>query len=135
MKNFKHYIAGLSALAITTLISTQSAHASIASIEPTDAGDISFNDFLSFLVNTGLNVLFAFAAIAATLYIIWAGIQYITSNGDTKKTDGARTAIINGVIGLVIVVSAFFIVRFALSAGSWLTGGANDNRPGEIIIE
>ena len=52
-----------------------------------------------------------FAAIAV-LVIIYAGIQYMLSQGDPAKTTTARNTIIYAAIGLAITALAFTIVSF-----------------------
>ena len=47
------------------------------------------------------------------ILIIVAGIKYITAGGDEGKTSDARKGIQNAIIGLVIVVSAYFLVSLA----------------------
>lgn len=49
--------------------------------------------------------------IAAGL-IIWAGFQYIKSNGEPSKTTAAKDTILNAVIGLIITLLAVAIVEF-----------------------
>ena len=44
-------------------------------------------------------------------FIIYGGIQYIISQGEPDKIKGARTTIINAMVGLVITMSAVVIVN------------------------
>ena len=57
------------------------------------------------------------AGALAVVYIIWAGIQFITSAGSPDKAKTARAGIINAMFGIVIIMAAFFIVRFAVTIG------------------
>jgi hypothetical protein len=61
----------------------------------------------------------------ALLYLIWSGFKYITAGGDAKKATDARAGIINAIIGLIIVVGAFFFIRIGLSAGNTLSTSDN----------
>jgi len=45
--------------------------------------------------------------------IIVAGIKYMTAGGDENKATEARKGIQNALIGLVIVVSAYFLISLA----------------------
>jgi hypothetical protein len=47
--------------------------------------------------------------------IIWGGLKYITSGGDSGNVTGAKNTILYAIIGLIIVALAQFIVRFVLS--------------------
>jgi threonine/homoserine/homoserine lactone efflux protein len=49
----------------------------------------------------------------AVIYLIWAGIQYIQAGGDASKAKAARASIINAIIGIVVILSTYTIIRFA----------------------
>jgi len=66
------------------------------------------------LADNLINLLFAVAGAAGVIYIVWAGVRYITSGGDPAKTKAARQGIINAMIGIVITMSAFAIIRLAV---------------------
>ena len=51
----------------------------------------------------------------AVLFIIIAGFRYITAHGDSKQTEAAKTALRNAIVGLVIVILSFFIVRIIIT--------------------
>ena len=62
----------------------------------------------------GLNRVFFWAGAIAVIAIVIAGIQYITSNGDSSKIVNSKKAIIYSSIGLVIVLLSFAIVNIVL---------------------
>jgi hypothetical protein len=86
------------------------------SIAPTtgtiDKG-FNFIDFFTNGVKSIINLVFFLAGAAAIIYLIWAGIKYITSGGDTKKAGEARTAILNAVIGIAVVIGAYTLINIA----------------------
>ncbi len=51
------------------------------------------------------------AGITATIYLLWAGITYITSAGDEAKATKARQAIVNAIIGIIVIILAFVIEK------------------------
>ncbi len=59
-----------------------------------------------------IDMLLRIAALAAIGFVVFGGIQYITSQGEPDKTARARSTIINSLIGLVIAVTATAIVTF-----------------------
>lgn len=65
-------------------------------------------------------VMFALIAsgIVAVIFLIWAGVKFVTSGGDQKKIDAARKTITWAIIGLIIILMAFFIVSLV----GYLTG-------------
>lgn len=61
------------------------------------------------------NLLLSFAAFLALAILIFAGIQWITSGGDSEKLAVAKSRIKYAIIGLVIVTLSFFIVRIVIT--------------------
>lgn len=58
--------------------------------------------------------LYAVGAISVIM-LIWGGLRYITSGGDSKKITNAKNTILYAIIGLVIAVLAFAIINFVLN--------------------
>jgi hypothetical protein len=69
------------------------------------------------IATTVLNIILLISGILAVFYLIYSGIQYITSAGSPDKVKTARAGIVNSIIGIIIIVAAFFIVKVALSIG------------------
>ncbi len=51
-----------------------------------------------------------FAGVVAVFLIVISGIKFINSSGDPKQVEGARKTMTYAIIGLVIVLSSFFII-------------------------
>lgn len=66
------------------------------------------------LIGLGLSYLMVGATIIAIVVIILAGIQIITSQGDYEKLKRGKRRLLFGIIGLIVVLGAFFIVRTIL---------------------
>lgn len=66
------------------------------------------------MINTVINVILAIVGVVAVFMIIFGGIQYSTSAGDSGKVKKAKDTILYGIIGLVIALLAFAIVNFVL---------------------
>lgn len=60
---------------------------------------------------------------AAVIYIMWAGITYLTAAGDPKKADEGKKSLINAFTGVVILTSTYVIIRLAISVGNLITSG------------
>lgn len=56
--------------------------------------------------------LLIFAGIVALILIIISGIKFITSGGDAKQAEGARKMLTFAIIGLVLILLSFAIIRF-----------------------
>lgn len=58
--------------------------------------------------------LYAVGAISVIM-LIWGGLRYITSGGDSKKITDAKNTILYAIIGLIIAILAFAIINFVLN--------------------
>lgn len=56
------------------------------------------------------------AGIVLIFLIIFAGIQMISGSGDPQKMNQAKQVITAGILGFILVVAAFFIVRLVESS-------------------
>lgn len=66
------------------------------------------------IVTNILNTAYFLAGIVAVGMIIFAGIQYLTANGESSKAKKAMDTIIFSVVGLIIVIAAFAITKFVV---------------------
>ena len=70
---------------------------------------------LNKMVSLIFNVVFTVVGVVAVAFIIIGGVNYILSQGDAAKVQKAKSTILYGVIGLVVVLLAFAIVNFVLN--------------------
>ena len=63
------------------------------------------------ITNTVLYVV----GVISVVMLIWGGLRYIMSGGDSKKITDAKNTILYAIIGLIIAVLAFAIVNFVLN--------------------
>lgn len=68
-------------------------------------GSLSGN--ISLLISNIIGFITLIAGLAFIMYFMIGAINWITSAGDTTKTQKARTMIINALIGLIITVLAY----------------------------
>ena len=66
------------------------------------------------IVTSILNTAYFLAGIVAVGMIIFAGVQYLTANGEPGKAKKAMDTIIFSVVGLIIVIAAFAITKFVV---------------------
>lgn len=59
-----------------------------------------------------LDDLIRIAALVSVGYVIYGGIQYVTSQGSPDATKKAQQTIVNAIIGVVIAVMAASVVAF-----------------------
>lgn len=66
---------------------------------------------VSQLILTIINIILALAGLIAVLILIIGGFRYVTSFGNEEAVEKAKKMIINAVIGIVIIILSFVIVR------------------------
>ena len=89
-----------------------------AASDPVDVGSevgsyfgyTCIGNFISNLVDIGIIV----AGLAVFIYLVWGGIEWLTSAGDKTKTETAQKRISNALVGLAIVVTAWAIWNIVL---------------------
>jgi len=69
-----------------------------------------------------INILLGFLGIIAVLLILLGGFKWMTAAGDEGKVDEAKKIIAAGVIGLVVVLSAYGIALFVIDRLYTATG-------------
>jgi cysteine-rich repeat protein len=84
----------------------------------------SFGEAAGFSTQASVQVIIArlirtaitFAGIVVVVFMIYGGFMYMTAGGNTDRIEKAKKVLINTVIGLVIVLSAFTITQFILGS-------------------
>ncbi len=80
-----------------------------ANLDPTD-GTVGFGS----LVSSILSFVILIAAILVLFYLIWGGVEWITSGGDKGKLEKARQRITSAILGIVVlsgVLAIFSVVQ------------------------
>ena len=89
------------------------------------SGGIAGQTTLSGLLTTVLKIMLALAGIVAVVFIIIGGYMYMTAGGNEETAEKGRKALVNAVIGLVIIILSYVIVQVittALTTGSVFGG-------------
>lgn len=60
-----------------------------------------------------IGLIFAFLAAMAFIGIVYSGVMMITAGGDATKFAAGKKNLIWSMIGVIVVVLAYFILRFA----------------------
>ena len=63
-----------------------------------------------------INVLMGLLGIIAVVIILLGGFKWMTSSGNEEKVGEAKQLIMQGIIGLVIILSAWAIARFVIDS-------------------
>ncbi len=62
-----------------------------------------------------IRVLLGFLGIIAVVIILLGGFKWMTAGGNDEKVGEARKLIMQGVVGLIIILAAFGIAQFVIS--------------------
>ena len=71
-----------------------------------------------------VNVMLGFLGILAIIIILWGGFRWLTSGGNEEKVGEAKKIITAGIIGLVIIFTAYAIASFVVTQLMTTTGAA-----------
>ena len=92
------------------------AQAAKGNCTPTEL--IGSNGVFTRITNT---VLYA-VGIISVIMLIYGGLRYVVSGGDSKKVTDAKNTIIYAIIGLIVAILSYAIVNFVINA---IGGGTN----------
>lgn len=73
------------------------------------------------LVNNVITIIIWIAGALAVIYLVYSGILYITAAGNPDQAKKGQQGVINAIIGIVIIVAAYFIINVAVDLGNDLT--------------
>lgn len=76
------------------------------------------------IVATIINAILGLLGVLFTFLIIWGGIRWMTSQGNSQQVEDAKKILQNAFIGLAIVLASYGIVKFAFEAFEAPTEGA-----------
>lgn len=64
--------------------------------------------------NRFTNVALGVVGALSVIMLVWGGLRYIVSGGDSKKVTDAKNTILYAIIGLIIAFLAYAIINFVL---------------------
>lgn len=73
-------------------------------------GGYEFTNLAS-VVTAALPLVFSIAGIFLLAYLVWGGFDFLTSMGDPKKAEAGKNKITSALIGILIIISAYWIVQ------------------------
>lgn len=76
-------------------------------VNPPKYSVVSVGALLSGLVSAAIII----AAILAFVYLVWGGLNWLTSGGDKTKTEEAQKRITSAIIGLAIVAASWALIQ------------------------
>lgn len=118
----------------------------LASItNPTINGVLSGADFPALIqevIVTLVNILFVAGTVIFFFMLLFGGIQWISSGGDQQKLGNAKAKIQHAIVGLIILLSSFAIIKLIevifgvsillIDVGDLRLGGGGGIDPGSL---
>jgi hypothetical protein len=74
-------------------------------------GGLTGESTLTGLIFRIINIALAIAGLIAVLFLIIGGFRYITSAGNEESAGQAKKMILNAVIGVIVIILSFVVVR------------------------
>lgn len=78
------------------------------------------------VIQAALSLMLGVGMILTLVFVILAGIQWAISGGDKQKIASARKRLIFAIVGMLVIVSAFFIVNLV----TFILSGSTGSNPG-----
>lgn len=69
---------------------------------------------LMLVINRVSSTALGIVALIAIIMLIYGGVRYITSGGDSKKVTDAKNTILYAIIGLIISFLSYAIINFVI---------------------
>lgn len=71
------------------------------------------------IIETVARFLILISVVIAVIFIIWGGIMYMMAGDDATKATAAKTRIVNGIIGALVVLAVGLILQTLASIVNW----------------
>ena len=109
-------VSAISAASLSTNVSAQAADGVKGGITTATTADMGNKSIAGEggLISILINFLLWTVGILSVVMIIFSGFRYITSAGDAAKTKSAQTALTYSIVGLIVAVLAWVIVKMVL---------------------
>ena len=82
--------------------------------------------------NTGIftqivSVMLFLVGILSVIMLIFGGLRYIISRGESKAVESAKNTILYAIVGLIVAIMSYAIVNFVVTSFTGSNGGVNSS--------
>lgn len=77
------------------------------------------------MIGNTIKVAISFVGVLLLAYVLYAGYIWLTSNGDSKKTEQAIKILRTAIVGMIIILAAYAITDFVLARLSDIAGSGS----------
>ena len=113
---FKRIAVGTVTAALTILPMVAFAAAPDLGLNEANAGLNLGSKDIRETVGTVINTFMGLLGLVAVVIVLIGGFQWMTAGGNEEKVQEAKKRILAGIIGLVIIMSAYAISKFVVDA-------------------
>ena len=117
--------------AVTSFIFSSDVFAQVSAVKEgvqiaTAESGVSSNLDMSTAVSKFVHLMLYTVGILAVIMLIFGGIKYVISGGDSKKVESAKATVLYALAGLIVALVSFVVVNFIISfaTGNGVTGGS-----------
>jgi hypothetical protein len=71
------------------------------------------------IIETIARFLILISVVIAVIFIVWGGMMYMMAGDDAAKSGAAKTRIVNGIIGALVVLAVGLILQTLASLVNW----------------
>ena len=122
MKKMAVFLASLvwvvSFLAVPAMVGAQSDVFGLSYGEATGLGQQDPRETAANIIRAALGVL----GIVAVVIVLWGGVLWMTAGGSEERVGKAKKILFAGLIGLIIILSAFALTQFVVNQLIGATG-------------
>lgn len=119
MTNTLKKISATGIIALTGLLglsfTAQAVDIDVGLSEVNDSADLNEQD-LETTIGTIISILLGLLGIVFLVMVIYAGFLWATAGGDDGNIKKAKKLLVNGVVGIIIMLSAYAITQFVLTS-------------------
>ena len=82
--------------------------------------------------NTGIftqivSVMLFLVGVLSVVMLIFGGLRYIISRGESKAVESAKNTILYAIVGLIVAIMSYAIVNFVVNSFTGSNGGVNSS--------
>ena len=115
---FASLLLAASAFMVPALVSAQTDVFGIGYGEATGLGSQDPRETAANIIRSALGLL----GIVAVVIVLWGGVLWMTAGGSDEKVGTAKKILFSGIIGMIIILSAFALTQFVLGQLIGATG-------------
>ena len=71
------------------------------------------------IIETIARFLILISVVIAVIFIVWGGIAYMSAGDDSARSGAAKSRIVNGIIGALVVLAVGLILQTLASLVNW----------------